>query len=493
MMKKSNDNLTNIMPSIRYLGKFIYIYAIIIIIIVFMFFNTISLDNALKTSTNDYVTDVSAQLADDISGRINSVKTSLSLLADSIGDINDHNQINELLLNEADKLNFTNLFVVDQNGDTFPKQTNLIELANIDSSFQGHDNLIYVEGKSLLFSTPIITKDGHKEALVGIRDQKNIQNLIKPTSFSGKGSSCIIDKNGNIIIFPSESSAHIKSSNIFTDIVDKTATDNVNKMKKDITKGKSGAFKFDYDNNNSLVIAYNSLNTNDWSLITLVPAELISDQTSHFVFYNFILVAAIIVFFSISLYHILSFYNKQRKQLNEIAFVDPLTNGPNNNAFKLRCENIIRNAKPFSYIIIFLDIKQFKLVNQTYGYDNGDAVLKYIYKILNNNIKSNELVARSESDHFFLCLNESKKEIIQRRLNSMISEINLSTQDLVSHLTILQGACFIEEPNCDINTIQDYARLASKINLKKADCTYYDKEILGIIKKEQELNDLRSF
>ena len=72
----------------------------------------------------------------------------------------------------------------------------------------------------------------------------------------------------------------------------------------------------------------------------------------------------------------------------------------------------------------------------------------------------------------------------------IIAEINSFAKNKASQLTILQGACLIENPNSEINIIQDYARLACRLNSKKSKCTYYDKEILDTMKKEQELNDL---
>lgn len=72
----------------------------------------------------------------------------------------------------------------------------------------------------------------------------------------------------------------------------------------------------------------------------------------------------------------------------------------------------------------------------------------------------------------------------------IIAEINSFAKNKASQLTILQGACLIENPNSEINIIQDYARLAYRLNSKKSRCTYYDKEILDTMKKEQELNDL---
>ncbi len=489
-MKKIGKNIVNKKPSIYPVGKLIYIYIILIVIIVLMIFNTINLNNTLGSSTNTYVNDVTSQLADDISMRIEAIKSSLRLLSDSINILPDNQEISSFLQKKCKSLEFTDLFVIDDKGNTIPEQSETFDLSLVSSSFKGENNLIYLDDQSLLFSTPIYDEKGISKVLIGIRDKENIQNLIKPKSFNGQGLSCIIDQNGNVVISPTDLKPFMQLDNIFKDGTDTDAVNHIKKMRKNIINGKSGVFEFTASDDTSLIISYHYLDHNDWTLLTLVPGELISSGTNQYIFYNFILVACVICVFSVLLYLIFLSYKKHKNWLEKIAFTDPLTAGLNNAGFQLDAQKLVNTAPPSNYTVIFLDIKQFKLINQNYGFNKGNDVLKHIYNVIYNNISSNELVARSENDHFFICLNESNKQIIQTRLDMIIAEINSFAKNKASQLTILQGACLIENPNSEINIIQDYARLACRLNSKKSRCTYYDKEILDTMKKEQELNDL---
>ena len=58
----------------------------------------------------------------------------------------------------------------------------------------------------------------------------------------------------------------------------------------------------------------------------------------------------------------------------------------------------------------------------------------------------------------------------------IIAEINSFAKNKASQLTILQGACLIENPNSEINIIQDYARLACRLIVRNQD-------VLTMIKK----------
>ena len=72
------------------------------------------------------------------------------------------------------------MFVIDDKGNTIPEQSETFDLSLVSSSFKGENNLIYLDGQSLLFSTPIYDEKGISKVLIGIRDKENIQNLIKP-------------------------------------------------------------------------------------------------------------------------------------------------------------------------------------------------------------------------------------------------------------------------------------------------------------------------
>ena len=164
-MKKIGKNIVNKKPSIYPVGKLIYIYIILIVIIVLMIFNTINLNNTLGSSTNTYVNDVTSQLADDISMRIEAIKSSLRLLSDSINILPDNQEISSFLQKKCKSLEFTDLFVIDDKGNTIPEclkicimfrctngywtrsvkvfyraQSETFDLSLVSSSFKGENN-----------------------------------------------------------------------------------------------------------------------------------------------------------------------------------------------------------------------------------------------------------------------------------------------------------------------------------------------------------------
>ena len=64
------------------------------------------------------------------------------------------------------------------------------------------------------------------------------------------------------------------------------------------------------------------------------------------------------------------------------------------------------------FTILFLDIDHFKSINDTYGHDAGDSVLKIFAKILQNKVRAGDIVARYGGEEFVILIpNHNKKRI----------------------------------------------------------------------------------
>ncbi|MCX6074320.1 MAG: diguanylate cyclase [Campylobacterales bacterium] len=92
------------------------------------------------------------------------------------------------------------------------------------------------------------------------------------------------------------------------------------------------------------------------------------------------------------------------QEIERIATIDNLTGIYNRHKFEelfvLETERSRRFTLPLSMIMI--DIDHFKVVNDTYGHDIGDEVLKYLAKIVHNNIRKLDIFARWGGEEFLV-------------------------------------------------------------------------------------------
>jgi len=106
--------------------------------------------------------------------------------------------------------------------------------------------------------------------------------------------------------------------------------------------------------------------------------------------------------------------NKQKEnlQLEEMAFIDPLTGAVNRRKceelFALEFERSIRYKRDISFLM--LDIDHFKRVNDTYGHASGDEVLKHFSSICLKMARHLDVVARIGGEEFAVMLPETNSE-----------------------------------------------------------------------------------
>lgn len=468
---------------------------ILIAVIVAMLWNTSSLNRVLEDSTKNYVKDVSYQLTNDIASRLESYETALDQLADSIPRLPDMTTTAEFLDRKAQILDFDALVIIDREGQTIPQDfdiENLKDLSGVQASFEGETTVIYVEGQNLLFSAPIETDGKVERVLAGVRRKENMQELIRSQNFEERGLTCIIDSEGQVVISPTDLKPFLQLEDIFQTGMDKETIHAVQEMQKDIGRQKSGVFRFTAVDNSQLILAYHALGVNDWTLLMMVPGNLISGEADLYVFRTFVIVGGIILIFALFLFLMFRFYKTNRQQLEKTAFTDSLTGGMNNAAFQVECQNLVNHAPLCTYTVVLLNVKGFKLINENFGITAGNRILCYIYSVLKRNMRTNEIAARGDADHFFMCLKECNRDKIQERLDAVIKEINSfqQSEDSRYFLTILQGACVVDEKDLNIRIIQDRARMACQLQKQKSKCAFYSAELTQKMKKEQELTAL---
>lgn len=117
-------------------------------------------------------------------------------------------------------------------------------------------------------------------------------------SFSGKGLTCIVDTSGKVIISPTELAPFLQLEDIFAEESgDQDTIRAIKQMKKNMEYRQNGAFAFTAVDGTELILTYYPLASYDWVLFTLIPADLISQQTDTYILQTFLIITAIILLF----------------------------------------------------------------------------------------------------------------------------------------------------------------------------------------------------
>ena len=97
---------------------------------------------------------------------------------------------------------------------------------------------------------------------------------------------------------------------------------------------------------------------------------------------------------------------EQEQTSRHAAVHDPLTGLPNRVLFNDRLEHGLAQARRhgWSLAVMFIDLNDFKKINDTYGHDAGDTVLKTIASRLTQRVRDDDTVSRHGGDEFLYLL-----------------------------------------------------------------------------------------
>jgi c-di-GMP phosphodiesterase Gmr len=96
------------------------------------------------------------------------------------------------------------------------------------------------------------------------------------------------------------------------------------------------------------------------------------------------------------------------------AYFDELTSLPMRRVIEHRVQSLIQSYEPgYAFALAFLDIDNFKHINDYYGHSVGDALLAEVAKRVGLDLRETDMLSRISGDEFLLLLNpiESEKEV----------------------------------------------------------------------------------
>jgi diguanylate cyclase (GGDEF)-like protein len=153
------------------------------------------------------------------------------------------------------------------------------------------------------------------------------------------------------------------------------------------------------------------------------------------------------------------------EKLSYLALHDSLTGLPNRSLFIDHLESALaqyeRNDNAFC--LLYLDLDKFKPINDNFGHEAGDFVLKAIADILKINLRAVDTVARLGGDEFGIILTNIQTRddaaiVAQKCINEISRPLQYSTHQLQLGVSI--GIAFYPDHKCELAQLINYADTA---------------------------------
>lgn len=506
-MKENNIGKSRkfiILNKIPLLGKIILLLLFIMAIILIY---SKSLSTTLKQNYLNQLKETASYNNSIIYGELKDKQTTLQQIGSFIEDSPDMiSRENMEKLNEISKQNKfkrigiiypdKRVFVTDNLGEQS------IYLDNIDilfeKSLKKQETITRIEhdgGTIIVISIPLENNKGEfKGILFATYDVNTLRNFMTLDIFNGRGYSIIMNSNGEKLI---TSLTGLKldseeSNNIFYNLerINPNNKDTIERMKADVKANKSGIIQFSlYE---KIYMSYQPLGIDDLYILTVIPKNIIENQYNILMKSTYFLCIGLLVALFIIMMNIIFNEKRKKRLLENITYVDKVTGGYSYEKFLLEYKKKQKNNNRKKAFII-LDIDNFKLINDIFGYNIGNMVLKDVWKIIYDNLKQNGIFARKYADKYSIMIFFDKEEEIIEFVDKVIKDIEQVNIIKSEKFRIVPsiGIYVLENNDEKIDQIENYAIMANRTVKNRYDVYYsfYYNELKSIIIEKKNMTD----
>lgn len=154
-------------------------------------------------------------------------------------------------------------------------------------------------------------------------------------------------------------------------------------------------------------------------------------------------------------------HRRAQETIQHLAFHDPLTGLANRNEFESRLQQALRTAGDGTrHSLLYIDLDQFKIINDTCGHSAGDELLRQLAVVLRGPIRDADTLARLGGDEFGVlltyCVLEQALQVAERILH-IVKDFRYVWQDKTFSIGASIGLVMIDDRS---QTLSDVLRMA---------------------------------
>lgn len=451
----------------------------------------------IMNETQRYLSELSKQTSSRVDQNIAKNIAQLREVSANLSEIATTDAVGQTIIDSVLKENdFSWIGYVDMNGLLHVKNHKTVSVTKLEivldalhkqkSGVSKQLETLYDE-TGILYAVPFYVQGHIKGAMVAWSNTENLQLLSDTDTFNGVGFSYIISQDGDFIMHSSNPYAVFLKNDFYKsiqDVADIDSGSSLSKMKSDIHNRKSGTIHYMVHQDvrgepEERTLYYTPLQEGSLYLLSIAPSMIYAKNIQDYTNFSVMINVFIFLVFGILILYILFTNTKFNKEIYRVAYVDPVTNGFTAPRFEKEMQGILDNFQPFAFVSV--DIRKFKLINDSFGSRDGDRVLQYVHDCLQSYLKEGEFLARISSDTYNLVLFTTDMAEIRERLEAMTDKVNSYNQskEQTYYLPLDCGIYIVTDSSIDIVNIRDRANTARKnnkdmISRHMCSCVFYD-------------------
>ena len=488
--------------------SFVLIAVLLAVIIYCAYLYVRELNGSMTSQTQSYLSEVSNQSSVVMRRQLLSDLQSLESMATVIGtygNLNDIPQLLKVLQQEKDQHE-----TLKRMGFILPDGKSYFSDGYVFNSKDREYFLLALKGTSntsqvlidktdqapiIVQATPVIRDKKTIGVLFSTHDIDAYQKLLSISSFDGDGYSYIVRNNGSVII-PSNKSSNKQGDSIFSQLQSAHfyQADSFEEMKNAMLAGKSGQIEYRLAGVHKY-LNYTPIGVNDWYMLSVVPTQRIMSKAHRITRLSLAISISMVCLFAFLLFYITYTQNKHRKILEKAAYIDSVTEGRTFAKFLIDAKKYIGPGLGGKYAVISLDIDKFKVINDLYGYEQGNRTLRYISEQIETWLQPGELSCRVSGDVFNILIEDQSQSQLSARIGKLKQAIssnligNYSSVDFI--FTVTCGVYRISDDTLSLSAVLERANLArTSAKHRRADTVaFFDEELRNQMLRDKEIEN----
>lgn len=351
---------------------------------------------------------------------------------------------------------------------------------------------ICTDSNSFVLVAPIKRENRTYGYVVAVAEYVSIEEDIK-TNYDIDGDIAIIDEQGRVasVIRDGETETVKDELYFFDKVAESVIPADFNIMitnyEECIRNGTTTVMDAESNGKNIIYIFHSLKGSGKWSIVYCIVEDSINAIARELLITSFISFIIIILLLVIAALAIISHMRKEQQKVANLEYLDGLTGIMNRNAFTVRAEEVLKDNKNLPYYIVCMDILNFRIINETYGHERSDVVIKALADGCKEAYGKNEAYGRLNADVFVaLVLNDGESKERTAFLEGKVREAAKTVY--INHpIKLKMGYYEVSDYSELVSRMIDKANIARKYiqsNAKELVCTYSDELMEGARKTE---------
>ena len=144
-------------------------------------------------------------------------------------------------------------------------------------------------------------------------------------------------------------------------------------------------------------------------------------------------------------------FSEKITELRQHVNTDPLTGLYNRRGMQLFLKEVVSLRRDFA--VLAIDIDFFKNINDSYGHNQGDVVLKTLASFMKNNFRDEDICCRVGGEEFIVLMTTSDPKVAYNAAERLRKTIESSNINSIGPITISIGIAFWPKHSHDVTEV----------------------------------------